>query len=339
METIRTYLENLFAGLPESERLTRAKADLLGIMEERYNDLKEEGKSENEAVGAVISQFGNIDELLEELEISRVQPVAEESAENSADNSIRLTDEQVTEFLDFRRSYGWKVGIGVMMCLFAPATLISLNALLNTFTTLNTDVIDAISVVGLFAFIAAAVCLFVIFGIKSEKYQNYEKQNVVLSEETKQRVEAEMDKHRTPLAVSIAAGLIMIFAGIIAVFASDAISNGLEWIQDIGAAVLMAMVGIGVLFMVKSGVRNDGYKYLLNVEKKDPAKMRPENNGSVAVRVFNAILWPLVVIIYLAWSFLLNDWGISWIVFPVAGLLSGIVTGVDKAVNENGNKQ
>ncbi|MEG2642079.1 MAG: permease prefix domain 1-containing protein, partial [Eubacterium sp.] len=63
METLLNYLDNLFASLPDTEDVRRAKADLQDSMEERYNELKAAGKSENEAIGTVISEFGNIDEL------------------------------------------------------------------------------------------------------------------------------------------------------------------------------------------------------------------------------------------------------------------------------------
>ena len=69
METIRTYLENMFARLPQTPQIIRLENDMLRTMEDKYEELKSEGKSENEAVGIVISEFGNIDELLAELDL------------------------------------------------------------------------------------------------------------------------------------------------------------------------------------------------------------------------------------------------------------------------------
>ena len=67
MDTINTYLDNIFATLPKTEAVLRARTELQASMEEKYQALKDEGKSENEAVGSVISEFGNIDELIAEL--------------------------------------------------------------------------------------------------------------------------------------------------------------------------------------------------------------------------------------------------------------------------------
>lgn len=64
MDTIKSYLNNIFGNLPKTNQILKLKSDLLLNMEEKYNELKNDGKSENEAIGIVISEFGNVDELI-----------------------------------------------------------------------------------------------------------------------------------------------------------------------------------------------------------------------------------------------------------------------------------
>ena len=59
MEAIREYLSNMFMNLPETPQVLRAKAELMEMMEDKYEELIAEGMSEKEAVGTVISEFGN----------------------------------------------------------------------------------------------------------------------------------------------------------------------------------------------------------------------------------------------------------------------------------------
>ena len=61
METIKSYLEAMFANMPNTPEVIKAKAELLAMMEDKYNELISEGESENAAVGTVISEFGNLD--------------------------------------------------------------------------------------------------------------------------------------------------------------------------------------------------------------------------------------------------------------------------------------
>lgn len=67
MDTITTYLDSLFASLPDNDKTRQAKADMLANMRDYYRDLLREGKSEEAAIGAVISAFGSIDELRADL--------------------------------------------------------------------------------------------------------------------------------------------------------------------------------------------------------------------------------------------------------------------------------
>lgn len=69
METIRNYLNAMFAGLPDTPEVRRAYEELAAMMEDKYTELMEEGVSENEAVGTVISEFGNLEELAQTLGI------------------------------------------------------------------------------------------------------------------------------------------------------------------------------------------------------------------------------------------------------------------------------
>ena len=69
METIRNYLNAMFAGLPDTLEVRRAYEELAAMMEDKYTELIGEGCSENEAVGTVISEFGNLDELAQDLGI------------------------------------------------------------------------------------------------------------------------------------------------------------------------------------------------------------------------------------------------------------------------------
>lgn len=101
MNTIRNYLDNMFLGLPDTEDVRRAKKELLAMMEDKYNELKNNGKTENEAIGIVISEFGNLDELADALGIrqafdnkSDINFVTYEEAEKYLEDSKNIAPKQ-----------------------------------------------------------------------------------------------------------------------------------------------------------------------------------------------------------------------------------------------------
>lgn len=97
METIKSYLETMFANMPNTPEVLRAKQELWGMMEDKYNELISEGLSENEAVGTVISEFGNLDALSETLGLNRQQ------YNTPSDNRSCLSIEEIKKYIKIRR--------------------------------------------------------------------------------------------------------------------------------------------------------------------------------------------------------------------------------------------
>ena len=121
METIRNYLESMFANLPNTPEVMRAKNELLSMMEDKFTELISEGKPQNEAVGIVISEFGNLEELAESLGI--------ESVVGGTDISERrlLTNEEARNYIYDAAQSRMLIGLGVMLIIFSPIFPIILN--------------------------------------------------------------------------------------------------------------------------------------------------------------------------------------------------------------------
>lgn len=99
MEVFNTYLNNIFAAYQETEQALRLKESLLMTMEEKYHDLMLEGLSHDAAVGKVMSEFGNIDELADELVLKEHQAEADLTAKDEA---------MIEEYQLFMQDYSMK---------------------------------------------------------------------------------------------------------------------------------------------------------------------------------------------------------------------------------------
>ena len=71
MDIIMNYIDSMFAGIPVTDETSRLREDITANMTDKYDELVKEGKSGNEAIGTVISEFGSIDEVLSEMGITR----------------------------------------------------------------------------------------------------------------------------------------------------------------------------------------------------------------------------------------------------------------------------
>jgi hypothetical protein len=64
---IRAHVENLFEGTPDTARAYELKEELISNLTERYNDLVEEGKSEEAAYSIVVTGIGDIGPVISSL--------------------------------------------------------------------------------------------------------------------------------------------------------------------------------------------------------------------------------------------------------------------------------
>lgn len=65
----------------------------------------------------------------------------------------------------------------------------------------------------------------------------------------------------------------------------------------------------------------DSYNILL---KTDDYTLK-KKNGRRIMNKYAAIYWLTATMLYLGYSFLTNNWEHSWIIWPIAGILYGII--------------
>lgn len=118
METIKSYLETMFANMPDTPEVIRAKSELFGMMEDKYNELISEGKSENEAVGTVISEFGNLDELADTLGLNANSH--EDSSKTATPDKRILTLDETRHYIRTCSKRSLLIALGVMLCIISP---------------------------------------------------------------------------------------------------------------------------------------------------------------------------------------------------------------------------
>jgi hypothetical protein len=83
--------------------------------------------------------------------------------------------------------------------------------------------------------------------------------------------------------------------------------------------LLLCFVAVGVYLIVRTCCIEDGYKVLLEEGDYDRAM-------KAVSRRIGSIYWPVVTAVYLLVSFLTVGWAITWVIWPVAGVLYGAIT-------------
>lgn len=201
MEAIREYLSNMFMNLPETPQVLRAKAELMEMMEDKYEELIAEGMSEKEAVGTVISEFGNLDELAEELGIGDFMKKEEEPQEKKSRHADRRWGpEEAKKYVAFAKTHARYVALGVMFCIWGPFLESVFDGAINQ-GYLGTLVGNLLGNMGMFLLVGVAVVLFVLASTRTKEYGKVSRYTIARMKKP-QRMSAKIRKETKNAACS-----------------------------------------------------------------------------------------------------------------------------------------
>ncbi|MCL2719041.1 MAG: permease prefix domain 1-containing protein [Lachnospiraceae bacterium] len=310
MDTIKTYLDNIFAAFPQNEKLWKLKNEMQADMIEKYQELKNEGKSEHEAVGSVIANFGSIEEIIGELGIEKNETI-------TSDERILISNEKAKEYLsEIKKSSIW-IGAGVWLILIGVSIT---NFLSNNSFGFAWAKLDAFGALIFFSFIAVAVIFFIVNGIRMGKYEDYVAKGVRLDFRTQTEITNQSERFNTRYTIHIAGGVAMILLGV----GSFTIIDEFRF-ENMATTIFLMIIGFAVFLFITAGMIKGAYDLLLTKgEHKNKAGF---NKAGKIIGTLACVYWPMATIVYLIWSFVGEAWTISWLVWPVSGILFGAIAG------------
>lgn len=299
METIRNYLNAMFAGLPDTPEVRRAYEELAAMMEDKYTELMEEGVSENEAVGTVISEFGNLEELAQTLGIedcinaraSRAQNGEAEAAKETSKEAFKENaqgtasyQEGSNEFYgadDFNTSYEesrrlisaeelcdyLSVGgfaallrsFGVLLCVTSVSGPVLLSGLGSGWFARK---LESFGTALFFVFIAAAVASFLIADAYMKPWKFFKKEALDFDSESKEIIKDQeriLEEENTKRRIL---GIVLIILSIVPNIIFD---------SNMSVAMMFVFVGVGVFLLVYNGEKKRLFKHIKKAESRAQA--------------------------------------------------------------------
>ncbi len=234
----------------------------------------------------------------------------------------RVSLEEANTFIEANKKHSNNISIGVFLCIFAPVLLILLNNLSeNGFFNISEVIASSLGLVILIAMIASAVPIFIKSGMTMEPYEYLQKESFELEYGVDSAVRKEKDAYRNDHIKKISLGVVVIIASLIPVIVSEALTN-IPLLTSIGPSILISMVASGVYLIVNSSIINSSFSIILQEGSYTPSKKK---NSSIYGKIAG-IYWLSTVTIYLAISFIFGKWDSSWIIWPIAGVLFGLVS-------------
>ena len=232
--------------------------------------------------------------------------------------------EEANAFLAYKAESAPRFALGVLLCILSPIALFLLGGAQETGRLPLTEMQAAmIGLIVLLLMVAGAVLLFVLNSMRGNKYEYLEKTALDtaygVSGMVKERMQREEGDHTRRTAI----GVVLCVLAAIPLFALLLWRGDDEFYGVLGVSAILVLAAIGVYTLLKASIPWEAYRILL--ELGDYTRARKRNTSR-----YGGIYWSVVVAMYLAVSFLTNRWDITWIIWPVAGVLYGVVGEIGK---------
>ncbi len=245
----------------------------------------------------------------------------------------QMAAEEINRFMENTAEFGKKVALGVMLCILSPAVLIGAAGFTGKEggEILSERAAALIGLLCLFIMVASAVMLFIRGSIMMKRYEYVKSGMFFLDAESVQVIEGVFADFAPQFSNGIAKGVALCILSPVPLIVVSLIGFS-QPLVVLMVSVLLLMVASGVSLFIRLGIMKGGFLQLLKQNQYDAAFQenvkREEKLGS--------IYWPAVTAIYLLWSFLSNDWHITWVIWPVAGCIFAAVSNAMKNNEKKG---
>lgn len=277
--------------------------------------------------------FGVTTDYLMKDEIEAIPSDAAVTVDNGLEETVRqVSMEEANAFLAYNEKSSRRISTGVMMCIASPVLLVLLEGLAEAeLIPLSETAASLTGTVVLLFIIAGAVGSFVRDGLQGSKYEYLEKLDIDteygVSGMVKERRDAGAEQRSRLLILGIM--LCIISAVPLMIMNMVRYSNNTDALPVIGVAAMLATCAVGVRLIVLTSIRQGGFDRLL--EEGDYTRLNKKAGK------YDGIYWAVATAIYLGWSFLTGRWELTWIVWPIAGVLYVAFKEIMKAIVRAGH--
>ena len=244
----------------------------------------------------------------------------------------RVSMEEAREFLSHREKIKGYIPFGVALCILSPVVLILLSVLREA----GKIVFSESAAVGtgllvLMLMVGGAVALFVVSALTGKRFEYLQKEDFETEYGVSGFVREKRDREQGGFVAQLVCGIVLCVLSAVPIFGAM-IFNGSEDELSlriaVAVAILLVLVAIGVWLIVRAAIGRGSCDILL--EEGDYSRARKADQKKN--ETLSGVYWGIVTAGYLAYSFITGDWGRSWIVWPVAGVLFGVVAAIFGAV-------
>ena len=250
---------------------------------------------------------------------------------DSSDNTPtlrRVSMEEANAFLSVKLRTAKTIAYAAFLCILSPIALLILSAISeSTAGVLNENIANGIGMIVLIILVAIAAVMFISSGGKTAPFAYLEKEKFEteygVSGMVKERKAQYKDLHTKHNIV----GTCLCVTALIPLFIGAIINADSDLFLTIMLSLSFLIAGVGVICFINTGIIWASYEKLLQEgEYSKENKEKP----SLSSAIYTAY-WVIAAAVYLGYSLSSNNWGQSWIIWVVAGVIFPAVIAITNA--------
>ncbi len=254
------------------------------------------------------------------------KPVYEEiTLDNSNENIHPVSMEEANSFLQARDNSSGKTALGVMMCILSPVILIATSGLQeNNLIKISENQAAGLGLIILILMITGAVAIFIRQYLMLKPYEYLEHENIETAYGINGMVKERCEKYKPVYIRLLTIGISLCVCSPIPIFISLLFFGDSDLFSIFAVCILLIFVAFGVMMIVKCSIIWGSFSILLETDDYSRKNKREsKRNNNIA-----SIYWGITTALYLGYSFITMRWGISWVIWPVAGILYGVLCAI-----------
>lgn len=231
------YLDGMFAGYPDTSDTRAARRDLRAMMDDKYEDLTASGMTTNTAIGSVIAEFGDLDEVAPLLGLTTTD----------LDDSTIITPENARSYLTASYQQRLRRSIGIGLLISSPAPLLLFLAI-RLFTGPGSSAASALFAVGVFlslVFVGAGIALLMRVKNALDPFQPISQSRLLTTSSARETVREWRDGHQLRQGLITALGRATLIVSPLPLIVAITIAYYHNSSIGIGLAAMVFLLGCG----------------------------------------------------------------------------------------------
>ena len=240
----------------------------------------------------------------------------------------RVSMEEANAFLSVKLRTAKTIAYAAFLCIVSPIALLILGAISeSTVGVLNENIAGGIGMIVLIILVAIAAVMFISSGSKTAPFAYLEKEKFETEYGVSGMVKERKAQYKDLHTKHNIAGACLCVTALISLFVGAIINDDSDLFLIIMLSLSFLIAGVGVICFIKTGIIWASYEKLLQEgEYSKENKEKP----SLSSAIYTAY-WVIAAAVYLGYSLSSNNWGQSWIIWVVAGVIFPAVIAITNA--------